>query len=199
MSATYRQRSHHRADLVQADPLNRLFGRQTRFRVEAEVVRDLTLSASGLLSKRIGGPSVYPPQPDGVYAFTQNKKSWKTATGADRYRRGMYTFFYRSAPHPMLSTFDTPDFNTTCTQRERSNTPLQSLTLANDPAQMELVHALAKRLQRDSKLTDSQRIEQCFRLCLVALQRKKSHIDCLSILRPTMTSTKAGSLSPASL
>ncbi len=165
-SATYRQRSHHRADLMQADPRNRLLGRQARFRVEAEVVRDLTLSASGLLSKRIGGPSVYPPQPDGVYAFTQNKKSWKTAKGADRYRRGMYTFFYRSAPHPMLSTFDTPDFNTTCTQRERSNTPLQSLTLANDPAQMELVRALAKRLQRDVSLTESQRIEQCFRLCL---------------------------------
>ena len=165
-SATYRQRSHHRDDLTKADPLNRFLGRQARFRVEAEVVRDLTLSASGLLAKRIGGPSVYPPQPDGVYAFTQNKKSWKTAQGADRYRRGMYTFFYRSAPHPMLSTFDTPNFNTTCTQRERSNTPLQSLTLANDPAQMELVHALAKRLRQDAGLSDSQRIELCFRLCL---------------------------------
>ncbi len=165
-SATYRQSSHHRADLIQADPLNRLLGRQTRFRVEAEVLRDLTLAASGLLSKRIGGPSVYPPQPAGVYAFTQNKKSWKTVEGADRYRRGLYTFFYRSAPHPMLSTFDTPDFNTTCTQRERSNTPLQSLTLANDPAQMEFVHALAKRLQKETSLTDSQRIERCFHLCL---------------------------------
>lgn len=165
-SATYRQSSHHRTDLIQADPLNRLLGRQTRFRVEAEVLRDLTLAASGLLSKRIGGPSVYPPQPAGVYAFTQNKKSWKTVEGADRYRRGLYTFFYRSAPHPMLSTFDTPDFNTTCTQRERSNTPLQSLTLANDPAQMEFVHALAKRLQKETSLTDSQRIERCFHLCL---------------------------------
>ena len=99
-----------------------LLGRQSRLRVEAEIVRDLTLEAAGLLSKTIGGPSVFPPQPSGVYAFTQNKKNWKTSPGENRYRRGMYTFFYRTAPHPMLTTFDVPRFNQTCTQRARSNT-----------------------------------------------------------------------------
>ena len=120
-----------RDDLAAADPLNKLLGRQNRLRVDAEIVRDLALCASGKLTGTIGGPSVYPPQPPGVYAFTQLKKNWTTSVGADRYRRTMYTFFYRSSPHPMLSTFDAPRFNVTCTRRSRSNTPLQSLMVAN--------------------------------------------------------------------
>ena len=133
-SATYRQSSHARPDLENVDPLNGLLARQTRLRVDAELVRDLTLSVSGLLNPKIGGPSVYPPQPDGVYAFTQRQAAWPTSTGPDRYRRSLYTFFMRSAPYPMLTTFDAPNFNQTCTRRARSNTPLQSLTMANDQA-----------------------------------------------------------------
>src|SRR5690606_37047121 len=111
---------------IQRDPGNYLLGRQSRFRVEAEIVRDQALAASGLFTTTIGGPSVHPPQPDGIYNFTQNKKNWPTETGPDRYRRTLYTMFYRSAPYPLLSTFDAPDFSTVCTQRVRSNTPLQS-------------------------------------------------------------------------
>jgi hypothetical protein len=148
-SATYRQSSEARKDLNERDPRNLLLARQERLRVEAEIVRDAALSASGLLDPRIGGPSVRPPQPDGVYAFTQVKKNWQAATGGDRFRRALYTVFYRSAPYPLFTTFDTPDFQTVCTRRPRSDTPLQALTLANDPAFLEIVQGLAVRLVRD--------------------------------------------------
>ena len=96
-SSTYRQASVMRENLLDSESRNLLLARQNRVRVEAEIVRDLALSASGLLSEKLGGPSVYPPQPDGVYAFTQSRKRWETSPGADRYRRGMYTVFYRTA------------------------------------------------------------------------------------------------------
>jgi hypothetical protein len=114
--------------------------------LEAEIVRDAALSSSGRLNATIGGPSVRPPQPDGVYAFTQTAKRWVPATGPDRYRRGLYTLFFRSAPYPLFTTFDTPDFQTVCTRRIRSNTPLQALTVANDEAFVELAQGLAVRV-----------------------------------------------------
>ena len=163
-SRTYRQSSTMTPESTGIDPLNRLLARQSRVRVDAEIVRDLALAASGLLNRRIGGSSSYPPQPDGVYAFTQRKASWPTSTGDDRYRRGMYTFFMRSAPHPMLTTFDTPFFNTTCTRRVRSNTPLQSLTMANDTAFVEATQALAGRLL-DTHDRNEDRIRMAWLLC----------------------------------
>ena len=163
-SATYRQSSQFRTDLAQRDPLNKLLGRQARLRVEAEIVRDLGLTVSGLFNATIGGPSVYPPQPADVYAFTQIARQWPTSTGPDRYRRGMYTFFKRSAPYPMLTTFDSPVFNTTCTFRQRSNTPLQSLTMANDEAVVEFARALGERIYKEQS-NDPDRIDYAFRLC----------------------------------
>jgi len=145
-SATYQQSSRLRPELAELDARNLLLARQERFRLEAEVVRDAALSASGLLDRTLGGQSVYPPQPDGVYAFTQVNKAWPTDTGRDRHRRGLYTFFFRSAPYPLFTTFDAPDFQAVCTRRLRSNTPLQALTLANDPAFFELAQGLALRL-----------------------------------------------------
>ena len=133
-SATYRQASKARPDLATLDPRNRLLARQNRLRLEAELVRDSALTASGLLTPTVGGPSVFPPQPQGVYAFTQVPREWKAADGPDRYRRGMYTFFWRSAPHPGLTVFDAPDATSACTRRNRSDTPLQALTLLNDQA-----------------------------------------------------------------
>ena len=165
-STTYRQSSDVRTDLAAADPLNIFLGRQFRLRVESEIVRDLALSASGMLAPAIGGRSVYPPQPGGVYAFTQTKKSWKTSTGDARFRRGMYTFFYRSAPHPMLSNFDTPNFQAVCTRRERSNTPLQSLNLANDPAMIEIARGLARRVLSEDHGGGGAGIKRAFELCL---------------------------------
>jgi hypothetical protein len=147
-SEAYRRSSKARPDLTDLDPSNLHLARQSRLRLDAEIIRDAALSASGLFTPVIGGPGVYPPQPDGIYAFTQSRKGWNTSTGPDRYRRGMYTFFYRSAPYPLLSTFDAPDFQTVCTHRVRSNTPLQALTIANDPAFLEIVQGLAARLLR---------------------------------------------------
>ena len=164
-SATYRQASDVRQELQDKDPLNRLLGRQSRLRVDAEIVRDLALAASGKLTPTVGGPSVYPPQPAGVYAFTQKKKSWPTSQGSDRFRRTMYTFFYRSSPHPMLTAFDTPRFNVTCTRRGRSNTPLQSLMVANDPGLFELAEALADRVLAE-KMTTEDRMQHMFRIAL---------------------------------
>jgi mono/diheme cytochrome c family protein len=165
-SAAYRRSSSARPDLAEIDPLNHLLARQNRLRVEAELVRDQLLAASGKLSPRIGGPSVHPPQPEGVYAFTQVKKVWKTSEGDDRFRRTMYTFFYRSAPHPLLTTFDTPDFAAACTRRLRSNTPLQALTVANDPGLFELHRALADRVIAEAGDEES-RLDRAFALCLV--------------------------------
>ena len=163
-SGTYQQRSVVSQQAIELDPKNLWLARQSRVRVEAEVVRDLALSASGLLDHRIGGPGVYPPQPAGVYAFTQRRASWPTSQGADRYRRGMYTFFMRSAPHPMLTTFDTPRFNTTCTRRVRSNTPLQSLTLSNDQSIIELARGFAQRVQRESDGSVEDGLDQAFNI-----------------------------------
>jgi hypothetical protein len=148
-SETYQQSSNFRSDLVEIDPANRLLARQTSIRLDAEILRDRALSASGALTNRIGGPSVHPPQPSGIYNFTQNVKTWKEDTGANRFRKTMYTEFFRSAPYPLFTTFDSPDFSTVCTRRSRTNTPLQALTLANDPVFWELSIALADRAERE--------------------------------------------------
>lgn len=149
-SRTYRQASHHRPDLEELDPRNRLLARQNRVRVDAEVVRDAALAASGQLQRTVGGRSVHPPQPDGVYAFTQTSKRWLADQGGDRFRRAMYTEFFRSAPYPLFTTFDAPDFQTVCTRRNRSNTPLQALTVANDEVFVELARAMALRVLRET-------------------------------------------------
>lgn len=169
-SATYRQSSVHRADLAAQDPRNLLLGRQNRVRLDAEVIRDTALVAAGLLARDIGGPSVHPPQPGGVYAFTQTPKSWPTATGGQRFRRTLYTQFYRSAPHPLFTTFDAPNFSQTCTRRMPSNTPLQSLMLANDVIFVEAAAAIGDRVAAAPPPTGSDpvtaRIGRMFELCL---------------------------------
>jgi hypothetical protein len=165
-SATYRQSSHNRPELATIDARNRLLARQNRLRLDAEVVRDVALASSGLLTRTVGGPSVYPPQPGGVYAFTQVPRTWEPSSGADRYRRGLYTYFWRSAPHPDLTVFDAPEALATCTRRNRSNTPLQALTLLNDQGFYEFAQALAGRILRDCQGEDGERIAYAFRLCL---------------------------------
>jgi hypothetical protein len=173
-SATYRQSSHARPELDTVDADNRLLARQQRLRLEAEVVRDMTLAASGTLSRVIGGPSVFPPQPEGVYRFTQSDKNWRASTGGDRYRRGMYIHFWRSAPYPALTVFDAPSSTTTCTRRIRSNTPLQALTVLNDQAFYEIAQAVARRVMANESGGDERRLQLAFRLCL---SREPSQIE----------------------
>jgi hypothetical protein len=173
-SATYRQSSHYRADAAQVDPSNRLLSHQNRLRLEAEAIRDAALTASGLLTPKVGGPSVYPPQPEGAGQFTQIDRQWKADDGPDRYRRGLYTYFIRSAAHPGLILFDAPIAQESVTRRNRSNTPLQALTLLNDQAQTEFAGALARRIQESADSRDG-RIRNAFEICLARPPRQPEH------------------------
>ncbi|MEZ5396650.1 MAG: DUF1553 domain-containing protein [Bryobacterales bacterium] len=148
-SYTYRQASHYRDDSTEADPRNKLLSRQNRLRLEAEGVRDAALAASGLLNPEIGGKSVFPPQPEGASKLGQIQREWVEATDEQRFRRGMYTYFWRASPHPGLMVFDAPDSTNACTRRPRSNTPLQALTFINDKAYYEFAQGMAKRVLHD--------------------------------------------------
>jgi hypothetical protein len=166
-SATYRQSSHLRPELRDRDPLNVLLARQTRMRLEAEVLRDNALAASGLLVRKLGGPSVRPPQPPGISELTYaGAAKWVESSGPDRYRRGLYTWFQRTSPYPMLMTFDAPDANVCVVRRERSNTPLQALTLMNDTVFVECAQALGRRMVAEQRGSAEERIRYGFRLCV---------------------------------
>ena len=165
-SATYRQSSKQKPEFVRVDPYNKLLGRQSRLRLDAEIVRDNALAAAGLLSTKMGGPGVFPPQPEGCMNLGQHRRNWTASTGEDRYRRAVYTYRWRATPHPALKVFDAPDAFASCTRRIRSNTPLQALTLLNDPAFFEIAQGLATRLIQEETGTDLQRIALGFRLCV---------------------------------
>jgi hypothetical protein len=165
-SHTYRQSSHQRDDLAAKDPRNVLLARQNRFRVEAEIVRDLALQASGLLNHRLGGPSIQPPLPAGVAKLPlSNERLMGATTGPERYRRGLYINAQRTFPHPLLATFDANDSNQTCPRRDRSSTPLQALTLLNDPTFVECSQVLGQTLAV-TKESDDQRLRRLFIACL---------------------------------
>lgn len=147
MSATYRQSSAHRAELLKVDPQNRLLARQGRFRVESEVVRDLFLDASGLLCRTMGGPTIHPEAPAAIKDLGYKYKTrWVLSSKPERYRRGLYIHFKRTNPYPSLMVFDNPEGNLCIAQRNRSNTPLQSLVMLNDPVFVECAKALGRKL-----------------------------------------------------
>jgi hypothetical protein len=152
MSDTYRQSSQPRPELEERDPDNRLLARQSRFRVDAEMVRDAALSVSGLLVERFGGPSAKPYQPDG-YLATLNfpKREYAASLGDDLYRRGVYTFWQRSFLHPSLLTFDAPTREECTITRTTSNTPLQALVLLNDPTYVEAARVFAANAMKNAK------------------------------------------------
>ena len=164
-SATYRQSSKARPELKDRDALNVLLARQNRVRLEAEALRDAALTSSGLLTRTVGGPSVKPPQPPGISELTYaGSAKWVESLGADRYRRGLYIWFQRTSPYPMLMTFDSPDGNVCSVKREKSNTPLQALTMLNDVVFVECARELGKRLASTERTT-GERIDQAFRQC----------------------------------
>ncbi|MEZ5976946.1 MAG: PSD1 and planctomycete cytochrome C domain-containing protein [Planctomycetota bacterium] len=184
-SSTYRRSSVHRDDLRESDPENKLLARQNRRRVEAETVRDATLGAAGLLSLDVGGPSVFPPMDPSVtaqsYAFTFD---WTTSEGADRYRRGMYTFFKRTAPHPNLVAFDCPAANVTAPGRKTSNTPIQALVTLNDEVYVEAACAFADRVLDEcgADVDDAVRVERAFELALGRAPRPSETEVLLAVL-----------------
>jgi mono/diheme cytochrome c family protein len=164
-SATYRQSSAATPALVDKDPYNRLLARGPRFRMEAEMVRDVTLAASGLLSRKVGGPSVFPPQPEGIWKAPYSDDKWQTSAGEDRYRRSLYTFIRRSSPYPSLMTFDATSREVCTVRRVRTNTPLQALVGLNDEAFFEAARGLARRIVGECRDDVRERVTYAFRLC----------------------------------
>ena len=189
-SAAYRTSSKARPDLAITDPNNKLLSHQNRLRLDAEAVRDTALTASGLLSPKLGGPSVFPPIPDGVMSLGQVRREWKVSTGEDRYRRGLYTFFFRATPPPALNVFDAPDGFSTCTRRIRSNTPLQALTLLNDAAFHEFAEALAARVLKEGSQENSPRLDYAFRLCVARAPSATEHARLETLLQQQLADTQ---------
>ena len=182
ISATYRQSSDHRPELRETDPNNRLLHRQNRFRMEAEALRDITLSVANLLSSRIGGPSVFPPMPPEAAAVSYaNNFKWRTSSGEDRFRRGLYTYFKRTAPHPTLITFDCPDANVTNVRRNRSNTPIGALVLLNNEVYSEAATAFARETLLSSG-DDATRIERAFQRCTTRMPTEDERAALLQLL-----------------
>jgi hypothetical protein len=166
-SATYRQSSAAAPGplkIDERDPANVLLARGPRFRLEAEMVRDMVLAASGLLSRKIGGPSVFPPQPEGIWDIPYSSEKWTPSEGEDRYRRGIYVFIRRSAAYPSFMTFDATSREHTTVRRVRTNTPLQALTALNDEAYFEAARALAARVLHEAPSAPDGRASYAFRL-----------------------------------
>ena len=176
-SAAYRQTSRATPELVSRDPENRLVACGPRVRLSAEVIRDQALAAAGLLSRKKGGPSVHPPQPNvGLSAAFGGGIDWKTSDGEDRYRRALYTTWRRSNPYPSMATFDAPSREVCTVRRPRTNTPLQALVTLNDPVYVEAAQALARRMVWEGGTTSPERATRGFRLVL-ARQPNAAEID----------------------
>ncbi|MEM9834018.1 MAG: DUF1553 domain-containing protein [Bacteroidota bacterium] len=150
MSSTYRQSSEVDPGLLQQDPRNRLLARGPRVRLTAEQVRDQVLAVSGLLSDKMYGPSVMPPQPEGVWQVIYSGRKWETSDGEDKYRRALYTYWRRTSPYPSMIAFDGPSREFCVTRRINTNTPLQALVTLNDPVYVEAAQALAKQMQQSA-------------------------------------------------
>lgn len=180
-SATYRQSSALTPELIEKDPDNRLLARAPRPRLEGEMIRDVALAAAGLLSPRMYGPSVFPPQPPGIWTQIYSGDQWVESQGEDRFRRGLYTFWRRTSHYPTLATFDAPSREIACTRRPRTNTPLQALTTLNDPQFVEAAGALARRVLAEAT-TSQERVELAFRLCLARRPEPEEAARLLSLL-----------------
>ncbi len=193
MSNTYRQVSKVSDELYSKDPYNRLLARGPRFRVDAEIVRDIALAASGLLNGKVGGPSVYPPAPEFLFQApaSYGPKNWYEEKGPNRYRRGLYTFRFRSVPYPMLQAFDAPNGDVSCVRRGRSNTPLQALTTLNEPLFLEAARALALKTVREGGATDRERLRFVFRRVIARAPSDKEADMLLTLLAKQLAKNAA--------
>ncbi|HMF13353.1 MAG TPA: DUF1553 domain-containing protein, partial [Gemmataceae bacterium] len=197
-SATYRQSSHVTPELFERDPLNRLLARAPRLRVDGEIVRDIALSASGLIDPKVGGPSIFSPAPAFLFLppASYGPFTWEQAAGNDRYRRALYTFRRRSTPFPMLTTFDCPNGDFSCVRRNRSNTPLQALTTLNETVLVEAARGLAARVLREGGKTDDDRLSYAFRLCVSRQPSSEEKAELTSLLERQRKRVADGSLNP---
>lgn len=199
MSATYRQSSKVTPQLLEKDPENLLLARASRFRVEAEIVRDIALTASNLLTRKVGGPSVFPPQPPGVTSLSYGAMAWKTSTGPDRYRRSIYTFAKRTTPYAMLTLFDAGSGESCLPKRERSNTPLQALTLLNDITFLEAAQHLARETLEQPLKDDLQRMTHMFQSCLTRPPSEPELTRLITFLNNQRQRLRKGELNPNEL
>lgn len=183
-SQTYRQSAKVTPELLERDPKNRWLARFPRLRVEGEIVRDIALASSGLLSRKMGGPPVYPPAPEFLFLppASYGPKRWNVEQDEDRYRRGIYTFRYRSVPYPQLDAFDTPNGDAACIRRDRSNTPLQALTTLNETTFLEAAQALASLALEKGGSTDADRIDYAFRRVLTRKPAEAETAELLAML-----------------
>jgi hypothetical protein len=194
-SRTYQQSSHVSPAILERDPRNRLLARGPRFRVDSEVVRDIALAASGLLSDKFGGPSIFPPVPQNVLDFNFFKPTyWKPAEDATRYSRALYVFRKRSMPDPSLIVFDAPTGDTACARRPRSNSPLAALVALNEPIFVEAAQAMALRVLNEPLADDNARIDYAFRLCVSRLPNTVERTSLLNLLRSQRERLKKGEL-----
>ncbi len=183
-SATYQQSSHVAAELLSHDPRNRLLARQSRYRADAEVVRDIALTVSGLIHHKLGGPSVIPPVPQNVLDYNYVYPSyWKPAEGPERYRRAVYGFRKRSMPDPAMSSLDSPNGDFSCARRVRSNTPLAALTGLNETIFVEASRALALRVLREGGSSDESRVQHAYLLCVSRLPAEEESMAVLELLQ----------------
>jgi len=184
-SATYRESSAVTPERYSKDPYNRLLARGPRLRVDAEIVRDVALAASGLLNPQIGGPSIFSPAPEFLFQPPASYAPfpWKEETGENRYRRALYTFRRRSTPYPMLQVFDAPNGDFSCVRRMRSNTPLQALVGLNEPVFVECAQALARKAFEEGGKSDAERITYAFRRALARLPTQEEKSELLSLLQ----------------
>jgi hypothetical protein len=198
-SATYRQSSRVSGEMLEKDPYNRLLARGPRVRVEGEIVRDIALSTSSLLNPAVGGPPVYPPAPDFLFQppASYGPKIWEEEKGANRYRRGLYTFRYRSVPYPMLQAFDTPNGDMACVRRTRSNTPLQALTTLNEPLFLEAAQSLAQKALAEGGASDRQRLTYVFRRCVSREPGERESAELLKLLVAQRARFASGELKAA--
>jgi hypothetical protein len=182
-SQTFRQNSAHRGELN--DPENKLFARGPRFRLDAEVLRDIALWASDLLDPHMGGEGVKPYQPSGLWKAlshpASNTKNYKPDTGRMVYRRSLYVYWKRTSPHPMMSLFDAPNRETSCVKRSRTNTPLQSLGLFNEKQRVEIARMFAERLLKERN-SDEQRLDLMFNLLACREPNNQERSACNNLL-----------------
>lgn len=187
LSSTYRQSSKVTPSLYEMDKYNRLLARGPRFRVDAEVVRDIALSASGLLNPVLGGRGVYPPAPEFLFQppTSYGPKTWKEEKGPERYRRSIYVFKFRSVPYPVLANFDAPNGDFSCVRRNRSNTPLQALTSLNEVIFNECARALAGMVLSGPGVSDEERIATAFRRVVGRWPSPEERVELLGLLGKT--------------